>query len=208
MKPSVTLTSHTWGQSFFSDRFSKPSPPPQRSSLPHAHTEPSCVCCETSSQALLRVLSRSMPRVLHLQMHTVSTHKNSLMLFLPLLPFEIKDANWEGGSEHLEKTVPPITHWYDPGYREGLDCHQCWLPVRATDFKQVGRAQSISENYAATLFLLLQGQIFFLVMVMVSDAGKKSILEACLRIQALLLGDIWWEILPASIVLHRITCHI
>lgn len=38
----------------------------------------------------------------------------------------------------------------------------------------------------------------------VSDPGKKSDLGAYLRAQALLLG----EILPASIVLHKITYHI
>lgn len=84
-------------------------------------------------------------------------HKNSLMIF-SFCPFEIKDENW-GVSEHLETTVLPITHWHDPGYREGLDCQQCWLPARAADldFKQVGWAQSIFENYAATFFFILQG---------------------------------------------------
>lgn len=86
----------------------------------------------------------------------VSMHKNSLMLF-SLCPFEIKDENWEGVSEHLEMAALPITHWYDPGYREGLDCQQCWLPARTADFKQAGWEQSIFENYAATFFFILQG---------------------------------------------------
>lgn len=88
------------------------------------------------------------------------TKKITYAFFFPLHPLEMKDANWEAGFEYLEKTALSITHWYDPGYREGPDCHQCWWSVRPADLKQEEGAQSISDNYAAISFFLLQGQIF------------------------------------------------
>lgn len=79
----------------------------------------------------------------------------------------------------MEKTVLPINPWYNPGYRE-----ESLLSVS-------------SFFYKASFF-------FFVCDGMVSDTGKKSNLGAYLRTHALLLG----EILPASIVSHRITYHI
>lgn len=101
----------------------------------------------------------------HVQIQFIHTD-----LFFPLRPFEMKDVDWEGDSEYLEKTVLPITPWCDPGYRGGS-------------------LLSVSSFFYKASF-------FWCVMVWSVTLAKKSNLGAYLRTQALLLG----EILPASIV--------
>lgn len=126
-----------------------------------------------------------------------SKHKNPLVLFsAPLKPkMQMEEEarsmwrTWPYPSPLLQRRGELLPA---PTAREG-----CGLQAGWEGAEHFGKP-------CCHFLLSFQGQMF---LVMASDTGKESILVASLMTQAPLLGNIWLEVLPASIVFHRMMCH-
>lgn len=126
-----------------------------------------------------------------------SKHKNPLVLFsAPLKPkMQMEEEarsmwrTWPYPSPLLQRRGELLPA---PTAREGCGLQAGWQGA-----EHFGKP-------CCHFLLSFQGQMF---LVTASDTGKESILVASLMTQAPLLGNIWLEVLPASIVFHRMTCH-
>lgn len=112
------LISHTWGQSCFFWPFLHILSASSEKLLALCTYRAKWSLLQDETTDAFERFSRSVPRVCLCRCSCPDPVYTPTDPFFPLHSFEMKDVNWERGSEYLEKTVLPITPWYNPGYRE------------------------------------------------------------------------------------------